>query len=136
LFTQLLGVSCVSGTSCFAVGVGVGNTLVEQWNGTAWSIVASADPAGYSFLYGVACTSSTSCQAVGTTDDKTKLIEQWNGTSWSIVPSPSPSGPSNARLLGVSCPTTTSCFAVGDRVTLAVVFHTLCDSWVGSAWSV
>jgi hypothetical protein len=43
---ELQGVSCLSTTSCVAVGFyGVpkipGQTLIEQWNGTSWSIVPS-----------------------------------------------------------------------------------------------
>jgi hypothetical protein len=73
-FDQLNSVSCVSVSSCTAVGTyGVSpKTLVESWNGTQWAIVPSPNPpppppssAGYS-LMGVSCTSAAVCIAVGT----------------------------------------------------------------------
>ena len=39
--SELFGVSCSSGASCVAVGTGHG-TLVERWNGAAWSIINPA----------------------------------------------------------------------------------------------
>ncbi len=68
---SLAGVACVSETSCYAVGSypagTTEKTLVEQWNGTSWSIVTSPNPNGAtrSSLNGVACPSTTSCHAVG-----------------------------------------------------------------------
>ena len=63
--------SCSSPGACTAVGVfdnlpGTG-TLVERWNGTSWSIQASANPAGAftSVLFGVSCPAATFCVAVG-----------------------------------------------------------------------
>ena len=45
--SALADVSCPTTTSCFAVGSS-GTTLIERWNGTKWSIVASpsSDPDG------------------------------------------------------------------------------------------
>ena len=118
----LSGVSCPSTSSCYAVGyystTSATKTLVERWNGTSWSIVASPNPSDSTAeLDGVACPSATSCYAVGSyfdSADKT-LVERWNGTSWSIVASPNPSGATDSFLSGVSCPSTTSCYAVGQR---------------------
>ena len=65
-------VSCPTATTCFAVGYANVNetwrTLIEQWNGTAWSIVTSPNPSGAAStqLAGVSCVSAASCFAVGT----------------------------------------------------------------------
>ncbi len=116
----LNGVSCVSSTSCVAVGSdyngSVDHTLIESWNGASWSIVASPNTSSSqsNYLNGVSCVSSTSCIAVGShygTSVQT-LIESWNGTSWSIVASPSVPG-SVHDLAGISCLGSTSCTAVG-----------------------
>ena len=72
-FDVLNSVSCRSSTNCFAVGSSTSGqttpttTLVEQWNGTAFSIVASPNPAGSTrnFLKGVSCATTASCHAVG-----------------------------------------------------------------------
>ncbi len=68
----LLGISCVSSTSCFAVGDYSNEffklkTLVETWNGTEWAIQSSPNPTGAtnSSLVSDSCTSSTACTAVG-----------------------------------------------------------------------
>ena len=68
---SLLGVSCTSTAACIAVGrssTGVGaQTLAEGWNGTTWTIQATANPPGAfdSTLLGDSCASATSCTAVG-----------------------------------------------------------------------
>ena len=124
----LSGISCASETSCFAVGryeVGYGaRTLIEQWDGTSWSIVASPNAAGgaYSSLSGVSCPSSTRCIAVGGT-----LVEEWNGTAWAVSSGAAGSG----FLSSVSCPTVSSCIAVGSSSSSA----TFVRSWNGTSWS-
>jgi ribosomal protein L24E len=139
-FTTLSGVSCPSATFCVAVGSSStrtsNRTLVEQWNGADWSLVASPNPPGSirSSLSGVSCPSVTRCVAVGmhassNVTAKT-LVEQWDGARWSIMTSPDPGGSSNA-LGGVSCPSTDNCFAVGNSNGKA-----LTESWDGAGWSI
>ncbi|MDQ1448378.1 MAG: hypothetical protein QOC79_1349, partial [Actinomycetota bacterium] len=143
----LNGVSCLTTTSCFAVGKyadssSLGKTLVEQWNGSTWSIVTSPNPTGtaISVLNGVSCASTTSCFAVGQQflgSTAPALAERWNGTSWSIVPTPRPTaGTNTSRLLGVSCPSAASCYAVGDYYDGGPQFKTLVQHWNGGGWSV
>jgi hypothetical protein len=142
--TGLSSVSCANTTSCFAVGsyitASANKALVEHWNGSAWSIMSSPNPAGsrYTGLLGVSCPSTTTCFAVGdysTTAPTTKsLVEHWNGTSWTIMTSPNPTG-SATYVVGVSCPNTTSCFAVGSYITTSAG-KTLVEYWNGSAWSI
>jgi hypothetical protein len=117
----LTGVSCISASSCTAVGGNDGNpatTLIETWNGSTWSVVTSPSQAGS--LAGVSCVSASFCVAVG--DD---LIETWNGSTWSVA------SPSGADLSGVSCLSASACTAVGIGGS-----GTLVESWNGSAWSV
>jgi hypothetical protein len=71
--TVLNGVSCTSATACTAVGsfssASTGGLLVENWNGTVWSITPSPNPtAGFGEFNAVSCTSATVCTAVGSTD--------------------------------------------------------------------
>jgi len=66
---SLIGASCPTAKSCFAVGVSVlhstARTLVEYWNGHGgWSIMHSPDPSNPS-LRGISCPSTTHCVAVG-----------------------------------------------------------------------
>ena len=78
---ELLGVSCASAKSCVAVGysggsagsIGAAQSLVEQWNGKRWSIVASPNPTGSveTRLFGVSCPNAADCNAVGGYDTDT-----------------------------------------------------------------
>jgi hypothetical protein len=60
-------------------------TLVEHWNGSRWTLLASPNPpSGYlNILLGVRAASRTSIWAVGSTDFESTLIMHWNGTAWS-----------------------------------------------------
>jgi hypothetical protein len=144
--TTLTGVSCPTTTSCFAVGYYLTSTgyksLDERWNGTAWSIVTTPNPAGSTdaSMSGVSCPTTTSCFSVGYYDGASivgfkSLVERWNGTSWSVVTSPNPSGSTVAIMYGVSCPTTTSCIAVGEYST-GTGYKSLVERWNGTAWSI
>jgi hypothetical protein len=141
----LFGVSCVSASSCKAVGsyfdyyTNADGTLVESWNGSTWSITRSPNTSHGDVLQAVSCVSASSCKAAGRyrngTADRT-LIESWNGTSWSITPSPN-GGTGNSDLYGVSCVSASSCKAVGGAQLTSTSFgRTLIESWNGTAWSV
>ena len=91
------GVSCISAANCTAVGSSYNGstfqTLVESWNGSAWSIVPSPNPSGSTdnVLYGVSCVNATNCTAVGqftVASTSQTLVESWNGSAWSISPQP------------------------------------------------
>jgi hypothetical protein len=136
-------VTCVSQSSCWAVGgyfdpaVHADQTLVVDWNGTAWSIVPSPNvPGVFQELRGVACGGRTECWAVGWHSSPPQaLIETWTGTSWSIVSSPDP-GDSYAQLFDVTCASRSECWAVGMHFTPSDSFgHPLIFRWDGAAWS-
>jgi hypothetical protein len=150
--SQLSGISARSASDIWAVGsvatvVGTTvqtRTLVEHWNGAAWSIITSRNATSSNLLTGVAAVAANNVWAVGytiTTDgtnqpDKT-LIEHWNGTSWSIVASPSPA--SNDTLAGVAARSAGDVWAVGtrqDRSGPIPIDRTLTEHWNGSTWSV
>ena len=62
-------------------------TLVEHWDGSAWSIVLGPDLETYSSLTGVVAVAPNDVWAVG--DSATHvLVEHWDGGAWSVVPSP------------------------------------------------
>jgi hypothetical protein len=91
--TYLYGTSAASGTNAWAVGyyykTGLGYaTLTEHWNGKAWTVVPSPDPAGITsnYLYGVSTLSGTAAWATGYdfgTSDRA-LVETWNGQKWQL----------------------------------------------------
>lgn len=136
-------VSCSGPSSCLAVGAFVFSaspyeTLVESWDGTSWSIIASPDPGYDNFLGAVACSGPTTCVAVGTyatgysPPDET-LVESWDGSTMSVVASPSPG--TDGTLAGVSCTSPTDCVAAGYDYQ-ATGAPSLVESWDGAAWSV
>jgi len=126
---QLAGVSCANASFCMAVGSSAirfqgvdssNNTLIERWNGKAWSVLTSPGGTGAA-LRGVSCTSAAFCVAVG------NVLQRWNGTSWSLVTSPKGGG----TLEGVSCTSATNCIAVGFTGS-----KTLVERWNGAKWSI
>ena len=140
-FTFLSGVSCVSSSSCTAVGYyitssGTTLTLAESWNGSTWSIQSTPNPseATVSRLWGVSCVSSSACTAVGyqagTGMSKT-LAESWNGSAWSIKATPNAAGATKYNYLnGVSCVGSNECMAVGESDAGAMV-----EAWNGKEWT-
>jgi hypothetical protein len=113
---ELLGVSCVSRSDCWAVGAaavfgvrpgafaaatpgGAALNQVLHWNGRRWSSVAVHDPAGKTGsvsngLEGVACVKASDCWAVGIFRTKAGAIlnqaQRFNGKKWKLVSTPSP----------------------------------------------
>src|SRR5579864_1208655 len=142
---SLNGVAAVSASNIWAVGFqqnsgGVQQTLIEQWNGSSWSVVSSPSPGltGNS-LNGVAAVSVGDVWAVGSQQNSSlfpqTLIEQWNGASWSVVKSPN-IGPGNNQLNGVIAMSPSSIWSVGFTVQQNGPPQTLTERWNGTQWSV
>ena len=143
---QLVGVSCGSARSCFAVGVSVKSSkvnapLAERWRGKRWSVQRVATPAGATTteLFDVACSSSTRCTATGryTIGPKSTvaLAERWNGSKWAIQRTPNVGAAARNTLRGVSCPSNSWCMAVGAYKGRTSGFRTLAERWNGRTWS-
>ncbi len=145
----LKGISCTSPSNCVAVGwysnaSSVNQTLVEDWNGVAWSIVSSPNTSTSQSneLDSVSCLTTASCVAVGRYSNASNvnqtLIEDWNGVAWSIVSSPNTSTSQSNELDSVSCATTTSCVAVGRYSTGGGAIQTLAEIYSATtkAWSI
>ena len=113
-FDQLEGVTAISSNDIWAVGSNGKRALIEHWNGSKWSTVASPHPGkrGFSGLSDIVALSASDIWAVGV-GDKVTLIEQWNGTSWSIVSSPNASK-SDALSAVTQVPGTGQVWAVGQ----------------------
>ncbi|PYL17838.1 MAG: hypothetical protein DME30_05420 [Verrucomicrobia bacterium] len=141
----LQNVTCMSASDCWAVGTSfaagaVTQTLIERWDGTAWTIVSSpnAGVAQGNFLYGVTCVSTSECWAAGyynAAGAAQTLIERWDGTSWAIVSSPNTSTTRNNFLYGVTCVSASECWAVGGHYT-GSVNQTLIERWDGISWAI
>jgi hypothetical protein len=123
--TQLNAVSATSPTNAWAVGrynpaSGPGGTLVEHWDGTAWTVQHEGVRSGFT---GVATTSATEVWAVGD-----RGILHWDGTSWSQRVPPGPFG----ELVAVSAVSATDVWAVG--YVESGESRTLIAHWNGHHW--
>src|SRR5581483_5229890 len=123
------------------VGNGASRTLVEQWNGTRWSVVPSPSPsASHNVLHGVAALSSSDVWAVGWLNTATArdfprtLIEHWDGTAWRVVPSPNAG--LNDFLYGVTAASASDVWAVGQFSNASGFYQTLIEHWDGTAWRI
>ena len=146
----LSSISAVSATDIWAVGTTtaiqgvnvVRFTLAMHYNGTAWSIVKTANTAEPTALKGVTAISANNAWAVGNSFNNVHdtsatvadhaVIEHWNGTAWSIVASP------GTLLASVSAASPTDIWAVGsgiDSSGTVPVNVTQAEHWNGSAWS-
>jgi hypothetical protein len=152
--SELGAVSCTSPNACTAAGAYIkGNsiaTLAEAWNGSAWGIQSTPNPAGArtSQLNGISCPVTSAqgpgtCISAGVRSDSAgfsvPLAEGWNGSAWRLDAIASPTGARISQLVAVSCPVldstvATACTAVGfyDNTTKTNV--TLAETWNGSAW--
>ena len=143
----LSAVAAVSANDIWAVGssgsqMGSGQTVIENWDGTQWSLVQSPSTGSlYNTLTGVAVVSASDAWAVGWQANggpSQTLIEHWNGTQWSVVPSPSPASVNN-ELFGVAAVSATDVWAVGftqNNTATGPVEPTLTEHWNGTQWSV
>jgi len=139
----LNGVAAISATDSWAVGSsitsGVGQTLVEQWNGTSWNVVPSPNSSStVNGLTAVSAHSATDIWAVGEAGSTSvvPLIEHWNGTEWSIVSSPSVNSQTTI-LAAVMAISQTNAWIVGwyDDPSTGLG-TTLIEHWNGKAWKI
>lgn len=158
---QLTGVACVSRTDCWAVGYYLTpgrtepvlipetppQTLIEQYNGIGWAIVASPDHnpgSSENELNGVSCGGAGDCWAVGIYfagstsggGDYRTLAENYRGSSWKIARSPSPSAAVVSGLDGINCPSPGFCTAVGVHSPKGGPDHTLAETLGSSSWAI
>src|SRR6202021_1123414 len=110
--SSLKGISCLSATSCSAVGEftnskGERLPLTEGWSSGSWSLqLMMAPPKQPSSLASVSCSSTTACTAVGhytPSANPAALAERWNGTEWATQELKIAAPYSDLR--GVCCPT-------------------------------
>ena len=111
---QLNGVVALSDSDVWAVGSSIAKpdtgieyanqTLIEHWDGTAWTVVPSPNinyggQARDNILQGIVAVSPTDLWAFGSVDSNPgsesdylliTLVLHWDGTSWTVAPSPNP----------------------------------------------
>jgi hypothetical protein len=126
--SSLSAMGCSSST-CVAVGDAFPTNsfnaagLIEQWDGTDWTLGVSAEPAGavVTDLNGAACPTSGACivvggAGIGVTGQDGQLsafAESWNGAVWTVMDTPDPTGATYVTLTSISCTSATACTAAG-----------------------
>src|SRR5215467_6859062 len=138
---ELSGVSYVSASETWAVGnVGTAQrpnqTLTEQYNGSAWSVVPSPNQGtGNNALNGVSMIPGAGW-AVGYAQVGGKyqpLALGWDGAQWSIASAGT--FPSDALFTGVDTLADGSAWAVGFQRTAAGTRQTLIEQESGGTWA-
>jgi len=151
---QLNAVAVLAANNVWSVGFSphpsgtplyIRQTLVEHWDGKNWSVVASPNPAGKTWvvLNGVDAISANDIWAVGHSGDPSSihlqtLTEHWNGSSWSIIPSPSPGTYNGNVLNAVAAVSTNDVWAVGwyQSGSTGQEGGALTMHWDGAQWTV
>jgi hypothetical protein len=114
-----------------------GQTLIEHWDGTSWSVVPSPNTGPVEqTLYSVLPLSEKNAWATGIYLDGTRfatLTVHWGGSEWSIVPSPNP-GPRNNYLNALDAVGPNDIWAVGTYRDGPL--RTLIEHWDGTNWTV
>ena len=137
---ELNAVTCATASFCVAVGQQKESTggalLIEQWNGTAWSVVSgvTVTPSANDALNGVSCAGPSFCMAVGSTGAGA-FAEMWNGSTWSAsTVTPPPGFNAAVYLSSVFCVASNSCQALGTGFTTSTptLFG---EQWNGTNWS-
>jgi hypothetical protein len=141
--TGLDGLSCTSGTDCWAVGGWASYNgsvdyksggLGDHWNGQQWTAERVGRPGnGGKGLSSVSCPAAGMCMATGlavATDSP--FAVRWNGSSWVAAPIGAISGALD-WVNGVSCPSPQRCEAVG--YTNQASASSLVEQWNGSSWA-
>jgi hypothetical protein len=127
--TGLSDVTAISASNAWAVGTGFNNVhdtsasvanqaVIEHWNGTAWSIVAS--PAGLISADRISAASATDIWASAQAPQQTiagvpvpvARTLHWNGTAWSVLSGPTGSDP-GTEVTGLSALPSGEAWAAG-----------------------
>ncbi|HTG46313.1 MAG TPA: hypothetical protein VK646_01485 [Actinomycetota bacterium] len=117
----LYAVAPISGTDVWAVGRSDAGTLLEHWNGSAWT----ASTVGGGSLTGIAAFATDDVWAVGH-----GLATHWDGSTWTAASLPVPAD-GTVDLAGVAGSGPHDVWAVG-----ASGAETLIEHWDGADWSV
>jgi hypothetical protein len=129
------------GEACSDNGCSASQSLIEHWNGTAWSVVASPSPGsartpllGVDAIPGEAWAVGEACSDGGCVSADSVTLH-WNGSVWSVVPSPNP-GTVDTHLNAVSIFASSDVWAVGSETSDGSTFGNVVMRWDGASWSV
>jgi hypothetical protein len=134
----LNAVACASATECWAVGDAYSDgAIIEQYNGSVWSLVTGPEPGSANWLTGVTCVNSSDCWASGYDYNLFSgvyegFIDQYSSGSWGS--SASQTTPANELFSGIACSGASECWAVGEGGNIEYSPTILIWSYSGSSW--
>ncbi len=140
LSNNLLGIVDISPTLAWAVGNEAQGTnppqqVIEQWNGTKWSIFTgpSFPPDSQAILSAITATSANDAWAVGEFGEGQfafELFEHFNGTAWTAQVIKAKNG---QEMFGVSADAPNDAWAVGQQSGDPI--KTFATHWNGTNWT-
>jgi hypothetical protein len=115
-------------------------TLIEHFDGNAWSVVMSQSPGALqNILYGVAAITDTDVWAVGAFEDANSLwhtlTEHWDGSTWKVINAVD-AGTHGNQFYAVKALATNNVYAIGQQANAGFPSTALIEHWNGTAWSV
>jgi len=141
----LLSVAAAADNDVWAAGasfnqrLSVYRTVIEHWDGNAWSVFKSPNATnGYNLLNGIAVVAANDVWTVGQAANGSTystLVEHWDGVSWRVIASPNVAGSSNV-LEAISVVSAVDIWAVGYSTDSNFNNHALALHWNGSLWSI
>lgn len=144
----LYGVAAVSPSEAWAVGYTAGpwdtytsTTLIQHWTRSAWSVVASPNPAddpiyGANQLYDVRAFAANDVWAVGwywNPIGSAPLVVRWDGRKWRVSPTPEEEYRQLVALDGTS---SSDIWTVGHSLKFTDGHQALAMHWDGRNWAV
>lgn len=134
---RILGMSAVSDSTIWSVGMSDAGGFVQRWGGSAWT--TRLGPVFTDNYYAIAAAGGNvwvgGQHHVGGDDFRTR-IRRWNGSAWSTPATPNPStNPDEWNIIdGLAAISATNVWAVGSYSTVSqtrpMILH-----WNGTAWS-
>ena len=144
---SLLSVQCPASNDCWAVSyyydpaAQLDQTLIERWDGSAWTIAGSPDSSSseVNAFFTIACVSAVDCWTAGTYAPGLNfqtLAAHWDGSAWTIASSANATWP-QGYLTSTTCVAASDCWAVGRYAARynPPLDQTLIEHWEGSGWS-
>jgi hypothetical protein len=140
---DLNGIAALSATDAWAVGEygtnGIEHTIIEHWDGTSWSTVASPQFLNGGILTGMSAVSPQSIYACGwfVNDASTLILPfvvHWNGSSW--IPLATPTPPSDTFSTRISALSDTDIWVVGYSLGQQFANRTFAMHFDGASWSI
>jgi hypothetical protein len=143
---SLTGVSCITSTSCVAVGYSQGTAgplLIETWNAAKWTLQTASIPGGARSAYpgAVSCHFVTFCVIAGESYSSlagapAMLLARWNSKVLTAMKPAVPAGAANVTLNDVSCPSATFCAVAGSSANRSGTSNFgFTELWNGKSWA-